>query len=316
MNKPFETPIPADLPGQCPPETILVVDDDPVNLEILCEIFERTEHNYVTATSGRAALELATSRGDIDVVLLDRMLPDMNGLEVLARLKSEFPQIMVVMQTAAATQDAIKEGIEAGVYYYLTKPFHPDVVTCLVRGALVQARETRNLQRHARRADELSAAFALISKAEFRFRTLEDARMLAHAAASGMPDAPLRMAALFELILNAIEHGNLGISYDTKTQLFRENRWADEIHRRLAHPTWADRWGHMVIERSPSCTIIHIADEGDGFDWRGYLKPDLSRAKDGHGFGITLARNGLDELRYAEKGNALTATIRHGRRSR
>ena len=115
---------------------------------------------------------------------------------------------------------------------------------------------------------------------------------------------------LQELLTNAVEHGNLGISYADKTRLVLENRWADEVERRLAQPGWGRRTVTVTLSREAGDITLTIQDEGDGFDWRKYLEFDPERAFDPHGRGIAMARMmSFDALDYQGNGNTVVVKI-------
>lgn len=99
---------------------LLLVDDDPVNLEILVEYLEEAGYQTVTAGQGEEAWDILQQEpSQFQAVLLDRMMPVMNGMEVLANIKAHpsLNIIPVIMQTAAAASDEIREGIEGGAFF-------------------------------------------------------------------------------------------------------------------------------------------------------------------------------------------------------
>jgi len=109
---------------------ILCVDDDPVILQL----FERSlkkldlpDFQYLSTTSGKDALTIITG-SSVDLVLLDKILPDLQGLEVLAQIKSISPNTEVLMITGhASVSDAVK-AMKAGARDYIEKPFHLDLL--------------------------------------------------------------------------------------------------------------------------------------------------------------------------------------------
>ena len=98
---------------------ILAVDDEELNLDIIHEYLDGINCNYITANDGVEALEVLENGAKIDVIVLDRMMPNMNGMEFLNRIKSsdEYRGIPVIMQTAATSSHQIAEGIGSGVFY-------------------------------------------------------------------------------------------------------------------------------------------------------------------------------------------------------
>ena len=290
--------------------TILAVDDDPVNLHIIGEIFKREPVSLSYAESGEHALRmLGDPLNSFDVVLLDRMMPGLDGLEVLRRMKAE-PRLShtpVVMQTAAAAPDEVCEGLTAGAHYYLTKPYAPSTLRTIVRSALDYARDRRELEA---RAGSVSDALSLLERATFSAATLEDAQRLAGFLAQLCPDPKVAVLGIAELLVNAIEHGNLGISCTEKAQLMREDRLAQELQRRLSLPEWSGKRAYISVERHANELEFRVVDQGEGFDFRPFLELDPARAFEPNGRGIALARMmSFTSLEYQGAGNIVVAKI-------
>ena len=110
---------------------------------------------------------------------------------------------------------------------------------------------------------------------------------------------------------NAVEHGNLQISYDEKTELQETEEWETEITRRLSLPDFAHKQATIRLHRSAEAIEFIITDQGLGFDWKRYLdmSPDLAFAS--HGRGIALARAlSFDTLEYRGVGNEVVCTVK------
>ena len=109
---------------------ILCVDDDPVILQL----FERSlarielpEYRYLSAANGNDAIALINST-PVDLVLLDNVLPDIRGTEVLEKIKGEHPSIEVMMITGYASVTDAVTAMKAGARDYIEKPFHLDLL--------------------------------------------------------------------------------------------------------------------------------------------------------------------------------------------
>ncbi len=124
------------------PVRVLVVDDEPSLAELLSSVLRYEGWDVRAASSGAEAVRVAREFGP-DAVVLDIMLPDFNGLEVMRRLRAEVPQICVLFLTA---RDAVEDrvaGITAGGDDYVTKPFSLEEVLARLRGLLRRANLTR-----------------------------------------------------------------------------------------------------------------------------------------------------------------------------
>ncbi len=103
--------------------TILIVDDEHLNIELIKLHLARAEYEILTAGDGVEAWQVVSKRYDkIDLILLDRNMPNMDGIAFMHKIKSDpnAAHIPVIMQTAASDPERISEGVQAGVYYYLT----------------------------------------------------------------------------------------------------------------------------------------------------------------------------------------------------
>ena len=290
---------------------VLVVDDEALNLEILLEYFEdEAALALQTANNGEAAWRmLLDPEAHFKVILLDRMMPGLDGIGLLKRIK-ETPRlagIPVIMQTAADSPAEIREGLEAGAYYYLTKPYDRDELLAIVHAALTDA-EARDALRRQLHSHIESLSF--LNRAEFAIRTIDEAGQLASFIAQACPDPDNVVVGISELLINGIEHGNLGLSYADKTQLKREDNWRAEIDRRSQLPENADKVVRLVFLRQDGCISLRITDQGTGFNWQRYLDFDPERAFDPNGRGIALARMlSFASICYEGCGNIAVATI-------
>ena len=118
-------------------QRVLVVDDDPTIAEVVCRYLEREGYAVETVGDGITALERATADPP-DLVVLDLMLPGIDGLEVCRRLRSLAP-VPVIMLTAKGDENDRIIGLDLGADDYLAKPFSPRELTSRVRAVLRRA---------------------------------------------------------------------------------------------------------------------------------------------------------------------------------
>lgn len=128
---------------------ILIVDDAPVNIQILNEAL-KTDNRIFFATSGRDALDVA-AKTIPDLILLDVMMPDMDGYEVCRKLKSDplLREIPIIFITAMSQHEDEATGFELGAVDYISKPFSPSLVKLRVRNHLELKRQRDTLSRLA-----------------------------------------------------------------------------------------------------------------------------------------------------------------------
>src|SRR5215467_5286348 len=116
-------------------DTILIVDDEPSNRNILSQELIHEGYSVVAASDGREALsKVESSRPDL--IILDYMMPDLSGLEVLKELRKRENDAPVVMITAYGTLERAVEAMKEGAYDFITRPFEPDHIALVVKKAL------------------------------------------------------------------------------------------------------------------------------------------------------------------------------------
>jgi CheY-like chemotaxis protein/anti-sigma regulatory factor (Ser/Thr protein kinase) len=289
---------------------LLIVDDDDLNLEVLVECLRDEPYELVPAKNGAQALELLRHNPQgFDVMVLDRMMPGMGGLEVLAELQADehFKWMPVVMQTSAATPREICEGMEAGVFFYLTKPYDSDVLIRIVGAAVEEAKKWQQLAQALRLQKK---AINYLQQGRFRIQTLSDAYDLAILIAQACPQSEKVAFGLNELMVNAVEHGNLQIGYEEKTRLQEADQWEEEISRRQALFENVNKFVEVVFDRSPEQIQLTVTDLGSGFDWRDYQEIKAERLLESHGRGIAMAKSlSFDHLEYLGTGNQVLCVI-------
>lgn len=292
------------------PLSILAVDDNPTSLRLLESMLERNNFVVQTAVNGVEAMAIIEKEHTtLDIILLDKMMPKMDGIEVCHAMKADerFRYIPIIMQTAANHPEEISEGIAAGVFYYLTKPLIQDMLLSVVDAAGKQIRRHKQL-RHEMERRKIS--FGLVQILKCTFKTLEEAEGMSIFLANFFDDPDRTLTGVSELLINAVEHGNLEISYQEKSALVTNHKWQDEVSRRLAEPQYKDRKVTVIFERKDNACYIQISDEGEGFNWKEYMDVDPSRAMHNHGRGIAMANMlCFSKLVYNEKGNQVTGII-------
>jgi two-component system cell cycle response regulator len=186
-HKPVESrPIAADIQGR-----ILIVDDYVLNRMQLKRSCEQQGHTVALAENGRQALEMLDA-GDFDLVLLDILMPEMDGFEVLARLKSDPAQrdLPVIVISALDEMDSVVRCIGMGAEDFLPKPFDPLLLRARLGACLEKKRlrdqEVEYLQQVAR----VTEAAAAVEAGEFTLDSLD--------SVAARPDALGQLGRVFQ----------------------------------------------------------------------------------------------------------------------
>ena len=232
-----------------------------------------------------------------------------NGIKLLSKIKAnkEIKNIPVIMQTHDMGETDMLEGLNAGAYYYVTKPYNKKTLVSIVSTAVRDYQHYNQLKDKVRKTTE---PLCMMKKGEFRFRSLNEGRNLAAILSNACPNSDEVVLGLTELMINAIEHGNLGIGYDEKTKLNASNEWEKEVSRRLALPLNKDKYVSIEFSRDINEIKFLIADQGRGFDWEQYMEISPNRIFDNHGRGIAMANLiSFDQLEYLDTGNKVSVTV-------
>lgn len=295
--------------------SILVVEDDDIIAGLIATNLAAHGCLVTQAGDGQAAWELlGQSVTEFDAILLDRGMPRMDGLTLLGKLRAcpRTAQVPVIMATAMDDQRSILEGLRAGAYYYLTKPLEIDLLLVVVQAAVEKSRAYRQLQQVLRHTEQ---ALHYLTAGTFHYRRLGEINVLAGLLARLCPQPDRVAPGLRELMINAVEHGNLGIHYAAKSHLLMEGDLAAEVERRERLPENADKRVEVRFERTPEAIQFTVQDQGPGFAWDGYLDFDPERAFDPHGRGIAIARAmSFDRLEYLGNGNTVRVSVALPRR--
>lgn len=289
---------------------VLVVDDDILNLELISDYLDIAGIRSECVNNGTDALErISNMPENYSAVLLDRMMPGLNGMDVLRQIKNmpEINRLPVIMQTAKISKQDMVEGFDAGAHYYLTKPYDQQTLVAIVKTAIHDYQHYIELQQTLYHASHM---LEFMHHGVFCFKTLDDGRKLAAMLANACPESEKVVVGLTELMINSVEHGNLGIGYSEKSELNENGNWEQEVLRRLDLPENMGKEVSVKMTRRPDEIELVIRDQGEGFDWPKYMDMSPDRAFDSHGRGIAMAKSiSFDSIQYRGKGNEVCVTV-------
>ncbi len=285
---------------------IVCIDDEETNLEILEIHLKKAGLECKAIAYSEIGLDYIKENFDrIDVIILDIMMPGMDGITLLKHLKADpkTEAIPVIMQTAMTGEQKTIEGIEAGAYYYITKPYSHAVLVSVVKSALREKRESDGLKTEVSSLQNVAENFRSCS---FELKTFSEARRVANYISRFSADPNKYIVGLTALLVNAIEHGNLNMGFESKQKLLLENNYEEEINKRMQNPVFADKRVTVEMHRRDPEGIyaVVIKDEGKGFNWQDYMDFDPNRMTDPNGRGIAMANIMLPgAVEYWGRGN-------------
>lgn len=293
-----------------PPESlpvVLIVDDSPVDRLVIGRMLAKAG-GWAVAHAGNGEEALAAiEKQPPAAVLTDLQMPVMDGLALVEQARERFPRVPVVLMTGSGSEEIALTALKAGAASYVPKRnLAAELVKTLdqvLAASQTDGGRARVLGCLAARSSrfELDNDPALISPLVTMFR--EDL------AAIGVcePAETTRVGiALEECLLNALYHGNLGVSSALKLEgdgsAFHE--LADERRRQAPYK---DRRVRVTVRMTPQAATFVIADDGDGFDVSTLPDPtDPENLLRPSGRGILFMRMFMDEVKYNATGNRVT----------
>lgn len=266
--------------------TALIVEDHPEQAELVARLVRLRDYDPIVAEDGETALKLARERIP-DVVLLDLMLPDINGFDVCRRLRSDRATmtIPVVMLTALNDVQHRVHGFRVGANAYVTKPYGVDDLF----DAIASAQAWRaSIEERA-----LQGEIQVELNSEINFlKDLNDFLMIVCQTTPLSNEQVIQLRqAVMEMAQNAIEWGNL---HETDRLV------------KITYRVYEDHLEIVVRDQGPGfdrTTLPHAAVAGDPFSHLDVREKLGLRAG---GFGLLICQGMVDEMRYNDVGNEVT----------
>jgi CheY-like chemotaxis protein len=245
---------------------ILLVDDEAITLELMQISLSAKDYIVETASDGIEGLQKHASFVPA-LILTDIEMPGMTGLQILRKIHSEHHDRIVVGANANGSKKYALEAMQAKANDYLKKPVGQVELLQLIGKyeALIEQKKSRDevvgFVTRSELAMEFGNEMGKVSEiVEFLLMKIGDR--------SGNNDDMAIRLGLVELITNAIEHGNLALSHDEKSQLMEDpGDYMPEIEKRCGAEMYRDWKVNIEFKLNDGGAEWVITDEGDGFDW-------------------------------------------------
>ena len=290
--------------------TVLVVDDSAVDRKLAGGLLARGgEWSVVSAIDGPTALaQISTTQPDI--VVTDLVMPGMNGLELVAAIVKQYPQLPVILMTGKGTEDTSLQALQAGAASYVPKSALNQLLVQTVRDVFALRTAQLNQQKLMGCMQQGHLHFSLGNDADFIPPFINYVQNLLCSVGLCDDSSVIRVCiALEEALRNALFHGNL--------ELTSEQRDGDGpayqqlISERISSPPYSQRQLHVSILVTPHSGTFVVRDEGPGFDPRSLPDPtDPENIERVSGRGLLLMKTFMDEVRYNAHGNEVTMVKR------
>jgi len=280
------------------------VDDQEALRSLLARLLEREGFDALQAEDGAQAVEMYRSESPL-VVVSDIMMPRMDGLTLLNEIRRIDRNATVILMTGQGNEDVLLKALRGGATNFFKKPFN-------VRELIDEIRKVVEFRLEAARSSLFSPLLVeetkrfVMPRADSPFFPIINQITLQLPCLLPQEDILNLKIGIEEVITNAIEHGNLGISFKEKSKAIQEGRLAELIADRGRESDAAGRAVGITSRLSPRLFEITIRDDGKGFDWRTLpaVEPETLLAFNGRG--IFLTKIYFDEVTYNDAGNEVT----------
>jgi len=257
------------------------------------------------AAHGKEALEVL-NRQPPDIVLTDLLMPEMDGLELVVRIKEDFSTIPVILMTAHGSEEIAVKALRTGAASYVPKQNLQRDLIPTIREVLTVASVERDEQKAMACMQEANMHFVLgVANAIHEPLVGYLQQQLRTWKLCGDADLIRVGTALHESFVNAIEHGNLELESELRDDPNGAYQRLGEVRRRQS--PYCERRVHVWAQMSREQARITIRDEGPGFDPSSLPDPtDPENIGKISGRGLLLIRTFMDDVRFNDSGNEIT----------
>lgn len=285
--------------------TLLIVDDSALDRQLAGGLLERRlDCTLRYAADGKQALE-EMARELPDLVLTDLQMPEMDGLELVAAVKKDYPLVPVVLMTAQGSEDISARALRLGAASYVPKRNLAADLAPTVERILVGSRADRSHSQLMHYLEGAQAVFVLPNDPDVLRSLVNHLQEMLRCLPLADETERLRVGvALEEALLNAYYHGNLEIG----ATIGSGSRQACErlASTRLAEAPYRDRRIRVSAKVSRNEAVFVIADEGPGFDRSRLVSDCFTDTALEAGRGLALMQSIMDEVVYNQAGNEVT----------
>jgi DNA-binding response OmpR family regulator len=283
---------------------ILIVDDNIDLLDYLKDFFMIYNYEVILAETGAEGIDKFREFSP-DIVISDMRLPDKNGNVVVKEIKEIDREVPIIIITGYSDHQLILSAMKNGACDLLKKPFKPNDLKYLINKIETLFRKIKV---------KLSSAFVQWEKRHLKIRNdLRIIRSVVDFIFSNIDyiseDVSFMKIGLQEVLINAIEHGNLEITNKEKKELLDRGDYNKILNERVQDSAYKDKFVDIKIFSTPEYLKITVQDMGKGFDPTQIPDPtNPENFLEEYGKGIFMAINAFDEVEYNDIGNCVTLT--------
>jgi DNA-binding response OmpR family regulator len=287
-------------------QRILIVDDEVILRNLLVRYMCKEGFEPIEAADGESAVELYRITKPACVVS-DVIMPKMDGIDLLSRIRKIDPQAVIILMTGFGNEDVLLRALRGGAANFFKKPFNFQELLDCIRSIIKHKAEIDEsnffseflVEETKRFVIEMDRAniFPVINQISIHLRNL-------------FPESEIinLKIGIEEMLVNAIEHGNLDITYEEKNKAIEQGKFGLLIQDRLAQGNNAKKKITVESRLTRDLLKVVINDEGKGFDWQALPDPLEDNFLSYNGRGIFLTKIFYDAVAFNKPGNEVTIT--------
>lgn len=282
--------------------SILIIDDNVDLLEYLKDFFMIYNYEVILAESGNEGIEKFREFAP-DIVISDIRLPDKSGNIVVKEIKEMDQAVPVIVITGYSDHNLILSAMKNGAVELLKKPFKPKDLKYLITKIetlfkKIRVKLSASFLQWEKRHLKISNDIHIIpSVTDFIFSNVDYI----------FGEISFMKTGLQEILINAIEHGNLSITYDEKQKLLGSGEYNRMLKEKARLPKNVEKYVDIKVFSTPEYFKIMVEDMGTGFDLSSIPDPENpENFLNEHGKGIMMTMNAYDEVLYNDVGNKVT----------
>ena len=284
---------------------ILIIDDENLVRSVINIALTNKGYKVYEADNGKTGIQMFIDI-DPDIVITDVNMPEMSGIEVTKNIKENKVDADVVIMTGYGTEELIIEALRVGASNYINKPVDFKELFNIL-DSIILKRENRRLfdvlkdvvvfeKKSLVLDNDITKVWGTVNQILFNLSPSIERKKI----------EKLKLG-LYEILVNSIEHGNLGITYDEKKEALENNTYNKLVTRKLKEANEQKKVVNIQTVYNGEELVVEIIDQGKGFNLKELpplSDPDTLLAV--HGRGILLASLYFDKLEYKEPGNVVT----------
>lgn len=286
--------------------TILIADDNDDLRRLFFTASKSMGLKVLQAADGQEAYDIFIEK-EPEIVVTDFDMPELNGIELIRKISMKSAETKTLLLTGVGNEQVAIDALECGAGHYLKKPVD------LASFKRIVKEEVEDILKSRQVVDISQCLKKRNIKLKFKtdiFKVPDIIAILVEKTEAYLPSYEMLKVelGLSELITNAVEHGNLGITYNEKSEALKENRLEQLYEEKLHSDGRQDKTVFVNFVMNDEYCEWRIVDQGDGFDWQKQPSPCMTdKLLCLHGRGIFISKIQFDSIEYEGKGNIVTA---------